>query len=277
MSRSRLEKWKTQWSVMACAGLLAAVTYALNAAPVEPPKREDAATREAVRGTIVGESTGEKGVEKGVEEVPDPALILRSVRELQASIRQTLQGRLRKSGRTVAYKMVMEGGRVRFEFPEAEPPNPRVVVLTFGETGSSLEVTGSSGTGQTVDFTDEIGGMGVHFEDLALRFLYWNDAVLEGEERLMLSKCWRIRVRRPERVRSLYSQVVVWVSQSNGAFLKSEGYGENGVLLKRLTVRSVQSIGQVTTLKQLRIETMDKSEEPTYLDVDGQPAPRVTK
>ena len=53
------------------------------------------------------------------DELPDPVAILKSVREMQASIRQTLQGRLRRGGRTVGYRMVMEGLQVRFEFPEA--------------------------------------------------------------------------------------------------------------------------------------------------------------
>ena len=210
------------------------------------------------------------------DDLPDPVAILRSVREMQASIRQTLQGKLRRSGRTVGYRMVMEGVQVRFEFPDAVPPNPKTVVLKLGEKESQLEVPSNSGAERKVDFADEIGGMGVNYEDLALRFLYWDDAVLEGEERLMLSKCWRIRVRRPAEVRSRYAQVVVWVSQSNGAFLKSEAYHEDGTLLKRLTVRSVQSIGQATTLKQLRIETA-KGEEPAYLDVDGPAAPRISK
>jgi len=211
------------------------------------------------------------------DELPDPVAILKSVREMQASIRQTLQGRLRRGGRTVGYRMVMEGLQVRFEFPEAVDPNPQTVVLKFGEKESRLEVRNAVGPQRKVEFADEILGMGVSFEDLALRFLYWNDAILEGEERLMLSKCWRIRVRRPAEVSSQYAQVVVWVSQSNGAFLKSEAYGDNGLLLKRLTVRSVQSIGQATTLRQLRIETGRQGEEPAYLDVDGQAAPRTTK
>ena len=47
--------------------------------------------------------------------------------------------------------------------------------------------------------------------------------------------------------------------------------------MKYLTVRSVQSIGQATTLKQLRIETGFKGEEPAYLDVDGQAVSRTAK
>ena len=119
--------------------------------------------------------------------------------------------------------------------------------------------------------------MGVCFEDLSLRFLYWPEATLEGEESLMLAKCWKIRVRRPAGVRSPYREVLVWVSQSDAAFLKSEAYGDDGMLLRRLTVRQIQSLDQVTTLKQLRIESPGKDNTPTYLDVDGQSSARPAK
>jgi hypothetical protein len=207
----------------------------------------------------------------------DPVALLKGVREAQASIKQTLQGKLRKGSRSISYRMVMEGQKVRFEFPNATPPSPTLVSLQFGEKSSSLEVATSEGVSKKVDFSDEIDGMGVCFEDLALRFLYWGDASLEGEESLMLAKCWKIRVRRPAKVVSPYKEVLVWVSQTDAAFLKSESYGEDGRLLKRLTVRRIQSLDQVTTLKQLRIESPGKDDVPTYLDVDGQTAPRAPK
>lgn len=206
----------------------------------------------------------------------DPVAILRGVREAQASIKQTLQGKLRRGSVSVVYRMVMEGLQVRFEFPNAVPPAPSLVTLRLGETSSTLEVGGGGvvGAAKKVDFSDEIGGTGVCYEDLALRFLYWPDATLEGEESLMLSKCWKIRIRRPDGVRSPYAEVVVWVSQTYGAFLKSEAYGADGAVLKRLTVRTIQSLDRVTTLKQLRIESPSLGPTPAYLDVDGQPALR---
>jgi hypothetical protein len=128
-----------------------------------------------------------------------------------------------------------------------------------------------------VNFSDEIMNMGVCYEDLSLRFLYWVDATLEGEDSLMLAKCWKIRVRRPSGVSSPYKEVLVWVSQNDAAFLKSESYDDTGALVRKLTVRQIQSLDQVTTLKQLRIESPGNEKTPTYLDVDGQPTPRPPK
>lgn len=207
----------------------------------------------------------------------DPAALLKGVREAQASIKQTLQGKLRKGPRSLSYRMVMDGPKVRFEFPNAKPPAPMLVTLHFGEKSSSLEVSTAEEAVKKVNFSDDIADMGVCYEDLSLRFLYWGQATLEGEESLMLAKCWKIRVRRPAGVSSPYKEVLVWVSQADAAFLKSESYGDDGSLLKRLTVRQIQSIDQVTTLKQLRIESPGRDNTPTYLDVDGPAVARSPK
>jgi hypothetical protein len=202
------------------------------------------------------------------------------VRKGQATINQTLSGKLRMGPRSIPYRMSMEGPSIRFDFPNAAGDEPRSASLKFGEKDVTLQVQSAAGKPKTPVFEEELFGMGVTYEDLAMRFLYWPKAVIEGEERMLLvSKCWKIRVLRPPGSRSLYKDVLVWVSQSNGAFLKSEAYGEDGSLLRRMTVRSLQSIGQGTTLRQLRVESpaQKPNQSPTYLDVDGENAAQAPR
>jgi hypothetical protein len=211
---------------------------------------------------------------------PDPLAILRGVRESQSAIHQTLQGKLRMGSRKLPYRMVMNGGELRFEFPEAQPPDPQTVTLSFGSKDAAVQVQSTAGTTKRAQFADEIAGMGVLYEDLAMRFLYWTQAELEGEERLMpplYLRCWRVRVHRPSGVRSVYKQVVVWVSQDNGGILKSEAYDDAGNLIRRLKVVSIQGMGQGTTLKQMRIESPQKGGAFVYLDVDGNPSVKLFK
>jgi hypothetical protein len=211
---------------------------------------------------------------------PDPLAILRGVRESQAAIHQTLQGKLRMGARKLPYRMVMNGGELRFEFPEAQAPDPQTVTLSFGSKDAAVQVQSTTGTSKKAQFADEIAGMGVLYEDLAMRFLYWTQAELEGEERLMpplYLRCWRVRVHRPTGVRSVYQQVVVWVSQDNGGILKSEAYDDAGNLIRRLKVVSIQGMGQSTTLKQMRIESPQKGSPFVYLEVDGNPSVKLFK
>jgi hypothetical protein len=207
-----------------------------------------------------------------VEGGPDPLAVLRGVRESQAAIHQTLQGKLRMGARKLPYRMVMNGGELRFEFPEAQAPDPQLVILSFGARDAAVQVQSTAGTVKRAQFADEIAGMGVLYEDLAMRFLYWTEAELEGEERLMppiYLRCWKIRVRRPPGVKSVYKEVLVWVSQDTGGILKSEAYDDAGNLIRRVKVVSVQSLEQGTTLKQMRIESPQKGGDFVYLEVDG--------
>ncbi len=217
------------------------------------------------------------GEEAAAPAPADAASILRSVRAAQASMHETFQGKLRRGSRSLAYRMVIDGPVLRFEFPAAEGKDPQTVVIRSGSFDATLEVRDAAGKLLSVRFHEEVAGMGISYEDLALRFLFWPGATLEGEERLMLSKCWKIRVKRPKASASAYEEVVLWVSQSNGAFLKSEAYGEHGVLVRRLTVRSVQTIGGATALKQLRAESPNEGGDPSYLDVEGERVARPPK
>jgi hypothetical protein len=146
------------------------------------------------------------------------------------------------------------------------------VTLSFGSKDAAVQIQSTEGRVKRAQFTDEIAGMGVLYEDLAMRFLYWTRAELEGEERLMpplYLRCWKIRVHRPQGVRSVYKEVLVWVSQDHGGILKSEAYDDAGNLVRRLKVVSIQGAGQSTTLKQMRIESPSKGGAYVYLDVDG--------
>ena len=231
-------------------------------------------------GLMAASPKGERAEPELVEGGPDPLAVLRGVRESQAAIHQTLNGKLRMGAKKLPYKMVMNGGELRFEFPEAQAPDPQVVTLSFGTKDAAVQVQSTTGSIKKAQFGDEIAGMGVLYEDLAMRFLYWNKAELEGEERLMAPlylKCWRIRVQRPSGVRSVYKEVVVWVSQDNGGILKSEAYDDTGALVRRLKVVSIQGSDQGTTLKQMRIESPQKGGAFVYLDVDGHPTVKLFK
>jgi len=229
---------------------------------------------------VAASPKSERAEPEVVEGGPDPLVVLRGVRESQAAIHQTLNGKLRMGAKKLPYKMVMNGGELRFEFPEAQAPDPQVVTLSFGSKDAAVQVQSTTGSVKKAQFGDEIAGMGVLYEDLAMRFLYWNKAELEGEERLMpplYLKCWKIRVHRPSGVRSAYKEVVVWVSQDNGGILKSEAYDDTGALIRRLKVVSIQGSDQGTTLKQMRIESPQKGGAFVYLDVDGHPTVKLFK
>ena len=96
-------------------------------------------------------------------------------------------------------------------------------------------------------------GTGVTYEDLALKFLYWQNARVTGENSIRTRNCWKLELKAPSR-QSQYSNVFLWVDKEGGALMRMEGYDWNGQLAKRFEVVSAQKIEGRWFLKQMRIE-----------------------
>ena len=113
--------------------------------------------------------------------------------------------------------------------------------------------------------------------------MYWPGAVVDGDERLMLTQCWKVKVKKPERGESAYSEVVLWVGKSNGAVLKSEGYAKGESLqagskpVRRAIVRALGASGGMTVPKQVRLESPKEGAGPVYIDIDVDAAPQRPK
>ena len=102
-------------------------------------------------------------------------------------------------------------------------------------------------------FDHKVRGTGVTYEDLALKFLYWPDARVTGENSIRTRNCWKLELKAPSR-QSQYSNVYLWVDKSGGALMRMDGYDWKGQLAKRFEVISAQKIEGRWFLKQMRIE-----------------------
>lgn len=189
----------------------------------------------------------------------------------RAQIKQTLKGQVRKGSDRMRFEMTLAGGQTDVQLFGKDGRTTRIV-SGRGSKGIGVTVAGEDGKPKTVGFDEKVLGFGLIYEDISFRFLEWEDAKIEGEESLLLGKCWLIRVRRPKGVKSPYYSVLVWVHQGHGAFLKSEASGDKGELIRTMTVRSIHSVDGQTTVQTLRIETAGES-TPTYLEVDREVNP----
>jgi negative regulator of sigma E activity len=115
-----------------------------------------------------------------------------------------------------------------------------------------------------------VRGTAVTYEDLALKFLYWPDARILGEEAVRSRRCWKLELQAPSRD-SQYSSVTLWVDKNSGALMEMEGFDWNGRLMKRFEVISAQKIDGRWFLKQMRIEELQPStgkvQSRTYLEI----------
>jgi hypothetical protein len=200
---------------------------------------------------------------------PDAQAILRAVRLNQSGQDRELRGRLRTDDATLPFRLVLRGAEIRYEFSDPA----QTIILRLGEKSSQLVEETSRGAGAVAParFDKSVRDTDITYEDLALRFLYWPKAKIEGEETILTRRCWKLHLEPGSRGDSQYSVVILWVEKESGAFLRADGYDWDLKLAKRFEVRSVQKSEGVWILKQMRIQRMAagarKDTSPTYLEI----------
>jgi len=202
--------------------------------------------------------------------VPSPSAreILDSVRMLESRQQLDLDGQLRQNELIVPFHLNQNGPNIRYSF---ENPN-EVLQLRLGENGSRLEVVSDAGTEAVPanKLDQRIRGTGVTYEDLSLRFLYWPNAQVLGEQNIRTRNCWKLQLHAPSR-QSQYSNLFLWIDKASGALMRMEAYDWDGKLVKKFEVISAQKIEGRWFLKQMRIEELqpgtDKVEARTYLEI----------
>jgi hypothetical protein len=107
-----------------------------------------------------------------------------------------------------------------------------------------------------------VRGTDITYEDLAMGFLYWNNAKVIGDENLMTRRCWVVQAV-PSGRESQYDTVRLWIEKTGG-LLRAECF-IRGKLVKRFEVRSVQRApGGGYVLKTLTVQRMDAAGKDRY-------------
>jgi hypothetical protein len=113
---------------------------------------------------------------------PSAKEILDQVRLQQSGQQLDLQGQLRSDATVIPFRITQTGPVIRYTF--ANPPE--VVQLRLGDNGSRLDLVNENSTKKFAAsrLDDKIGGTGITYGDLALKFLYWPDAQVVGADTL---------------------------------------------------------------------------------------------
>jgi len=200
---------------------------------------------------------------------PPPAKeILDSVRMLESRQQIDLDGQLRENEKIIPFHLSQTGPLIRYSFLDPD----EVLQLRLGENGSRLDFVTDTGSRKfsPEKLSQKIRGTVVTYEDLALKFLYWQNARVLGDETVRTRSCWKLQVVAPARD-SQYWNVLLWVDKASGALMRMEGYDWNGKLAKRFEVISAQKIDNRWFLKQMRVEELqpgtNKVQARTYLEI----------
>ena len=199
---------------------------------------------------------------------PSAKEILDSVRMLEARQQIDLDGQLRENEKIIPFHLTQTGPLIRYSFTDPD----EVLELRLGESGSRLDVVGEEGVEKfpAEKLKERIRATGISYDDLALRFLYWPNANVFGDETVRTRSCWKLQVVAPSRD-AQYWNVVVWVDKASGALMRMEAYDWNGKLAKRFEVISAQKIDNRWFLKQMRVEEFEpgtnKVRARSYLEI----------
>src|SRR3989475_8445332 len=199
---------------------------------------------------------------------PSAKEILDSVRMLEARQQIDLEGQLREDEKVIPFHLTQTGPLIRYSFADPE----EVLQLRLGENGSRLDLVTDEGAEKfpAEKLNEKIRGTGISYEDLALKFLYWPNPRVLGDETVRTRSCWKLQSVAPSRD-SQYWNVVIWVDKASGALMRMEGYDWNGKLAKRFEVISAQKIDDRWFLKQMRVEELqpgtNKVQARTYLEI----------
>lgn len=200
----------------------------------------------------------------------DAEEILKSARVNPLGQPVVLSAQLRAGGQKVPFQIVVRDGKISYVF---ENPSQEIL-LGLGEESSTLEERKGGRTSPVAParYDDSVRGGLLTYEDLALRFLYWRNPKLLGEEKIGPRTAYKIEIPAPPSATE-YGVVRVWVDKSQGALMKIEGYDRNGRLSKKFSVVSVQQIDGQWMLKQMSVERMDPQTRKvalrTYLEILG--------
>ena len=192
---------------------------------------------------------------------PDAKTILGGAR-MSATLTKVdggLKGNLRQGGRKTDLMLFLQGKDIQFQFSENKGPQ-QIFQMRIGAADVDLfeYKDNKSSPFPEKKLTEPISNSDLTYEDLALRFLYWPDAALEGREDVAGQSCFKIRVNKPKGSAGRYEVVYVWVHEKFGAFMRIRGHDKSGGLVKEFQVEDVMQIAKDTwTLRKMQVSTHD--------------------
>ena len=187
-----------------------------------------------------------------------------------------LTGSIRQGNRRIPVALFLKGQNIQFQYA-ADGRNWTPFHMRLGDDKFDLF---EFRNGKTIAFNRDklaqpVAGTDLTFEDLSMRFFYWPNPILEGEERVKTFNCHKIRLNNPGN-QGAYAAVYVWVHKEFGAFMKVEGFDRQGRKLKEFTVEDVMKLPDGShTLKEMRVSSYQGGRRTgiSYLEFDKPKGP----
>ena len=215
------------------------------------------------------------------EQAPSADELLANMREMTVSQgSKDVAGRIRKAKLKVPFSLSVRGDTLAFQYKEGEAWKRFDVRIKEQNVDIMLVDKGKARLMPPTQYAQTIAGTDVCYEDLSLRFLYWQGGEMVdagADSRIKGRDCYVVQVPNPTPAIGQFAWVRMWVDKENGTTWQIDGYGKDGKLIKRFSITSVQRLSDGSWFfKQMKLEVRnpqnpDRTIALDYLEMDDLP------
>ncbi len=217
------------------------------------------------------------------DEVSEPSAdeLLACMREMTVSQgNKDVAGRIRKGKLKIPFSLSVRGDTLAFQYKEGEAWKRFDVRIKEKQADLIRVENGKAVVMAPAKYTEKLAGTDVCYEDLSLRFLYWQggEIIDAGDDaRIKGRDCYVVQVPNPNPKVGQFAWVRMWVDKENGTTWQIDGYGADGKLKKRFSITSVQKLSDGSWFfKQMKLEVRnpenpDRTIALDYLEMDDLP------
>lgn len=198
----------------------------------------------------------------------DAEKIMENVRQVAAlQNNQALQGNIRKKSSRTPVSLFLEGGNIQFALNGGRER----FHLRLNKNDQDLLLFNNGGWEKfpPQKLVQPIAGSDMTYEDLALKFLYWPNPRIVGQEKISMVDAWRIHIVNPDRS-GRYREVSVWVAKKQMALMKVTAYNAARQPVKQFEITDIMTVNNVTTVEKMKVSTVvnGRIAGSTYMEFD---------
>jgi hypothetical protein len=154
----------------------------------------------------------------------------------------------------VPFLLSLNPDSIRFIFDD---PAQLIYLDTRNKDFSLLEGVGGKDMAPVSPekYGEPIRGTDVTYDDLSMRFIYWPNAKIIGQEKMKGRETIKVRVRNPDG-KGAYATVDIWIDKESGGMLKMTGWNNQGRPIRNFEVLHGKKFDDIWMVDEMRIETV---------------------
>lgn len=189
-------------------------------------------------------------------------------------------GSIRKGSTRVPFSLSARGDTIAFQYKQGDAWKRFDVHIGSKEVRLMLVNNGKAVVMSPANYSQNIAGTDVTYEDLSLRFLYWKGGTIlpdSADSRIKGRDCFIVQAANPSSGVGQFATVRMWIDKENGTVWQVDGYGADGKLRKRFSITSVQRLSDGSWFfKQMKMEVRNPQNDRRtialdYLEMDDIP------